>query len=679
MLYGQSNYDPRLHSRVRVDANALRAKLQEYYSSAGAGDEIQIEIPKGAYVAIFKFRTAESHSSRLKWAAATIAAIALVGVSVALWAGRRPESMSGADQPVRLTFDNGHDNVPTLSADGEVMAYESDRGKDGYVHIWLESHGGPPKQITFGRGHDFRPEISPDGTQLAFRSLGGGDGVYVQPVSGGAPKLLVRRAYAQRFSPDGRRLAYAGVGEGDEWHIFVVDHEGRTAPRRIDFGAGEAACPIWTPDGRYVVYFVEEGEDRDYWIAPVDGDHAPARRLGVQASLGKANHPLLTSTGDCPQDWIGDKLLFRVEGKEARDPINNALSLGNIFRVPLSRSDWTLAGAVEPLSPTVSTGFIRVARNKRWFVFNASRYINSVWALSASGSKPPELTRVAQDPVMVGGSHGTWPGLSTDGDLVCFVLQRYGKPDIVCRDLKSGRENILNAHPATGSPVYPDKLGRRVAFLRDVQGKADLVVRDVSSGDERLISSGCPNLFQWSFDGESFVCAAPSGNPREHHLYRVWLSTGKRVHLLTFKAAEDEAKAQAQISPDGRWLALVVGTGRNGLTRGHLIQLGPESGDVSKWVTVTEEPFNLSLHWRPDGNAVYFWQIRDGSRCLWEQRLDATTKRPVGAPSAVLHRHGIQGYPMGGGTLSVGGSSDQLRFAMTLSDELSELWRLPIR
>ena len=47
-------FDPRVDSIVRVDAGRLRAKLREFYASAGAESSIGIDIPKGSYKAVFK-------------------------------------------------------------------------------------------------------------------------------------------------------------------------------------------------------------------------------------------------------------------------------------------------------------------------------------------------------------------------------------------------------------------------------------------------------------------------------------------------------------------------------------------------------------------------------------------------------------------------------------------------
>ncbi len=43
--------------------------------------------------------------------------------------------------------------------------------------------------------------------------------------------------------------------------------------------------------------------------------------------------------------------------------------------------------------------------------------------------------------------------------------------------------------------------------------------------------------------------------------------------------------------------------------------------------------------WSPDGGLLYYQSTRDGFRCIWAQRLDRDTKRPVGEPFGVYHSH----------------------------------------
>jgi hypothetical protein len=51
-----AEFDPRLDSTVRVQTGRLRAKLTEYYRTAGEGDAIVVQIPKGTYQLAFQVR-----------------------------------------------------------------------------------------------------------------------------------------------------------------------------------------------------------------------------------------------------------------------------------------------------------------------------------------------------------------------------------------------------------------------------------------------------------------------------------------------------------------------------------------------------------------------------------------------------------------------------------------------
>lgn len=51
-----ADYDPRTDPIVRVEARRLRARLAEYYDSAGSADPIVIDLPKGAYLPSFRQR-----------------------------------------------------------------------------------------------------------------------------------------------------------------------------------------------------------------------------------------------------------------------------------------------------------------------------------------------------------------------------------------------------------------------------------------------------------------------------------------------------------------------------------------------------------------------------------------------------------------------------------------------
>ena len=57
-----SSFDPQADSGVRVQVGRLRTKLAEYYQTAGAGDTILVDVPKGIYSLSFRQRVIEPHS-----------------------------------------------------------------------------------------------------------------------------------------------------------------------------------------------------------------------------------------------------------------------------------------------------------------------------------------------------------------------------------------------------------------------------------------------------------------------------------------------------------------------------------------------------------------------------------------------------------------------------------------
>ncbi len=84
------------------------------------------------------------------------------------------------------------------------------------------------------------------------RGIGTGMLTFVDHRGTSTPLALPSRRYADpRLSPDGRRVAVHIVEEGRE--NFVIDLD-RGTLMRLTADPGEDETPIWTPDGKWVVY-----------------------------------------------------------------------------------------------------------------------------------------------------------------------------------------------------------------------------------------------------------------------------------------------------------------------------------------------------------------------------------------------------------------------------------------
>jgi eukaryotic-like serine/threonine-protein kinase len=54
--------------------------------------------------------------------------------------------------------------------------------------------------------------------------------------------------------------------------------------------------------------------------------------------------------------------------------------------------------------------------------------------------------------------------------------------------------------------------------------------------------------------------------------------------------------------------------------------------------------FDRQPVWLPAGDMIYFQSDRDGTRCIWAQRVDTSTRKAVGPPFAAHHIHQLRYY-----------------------------------
>jgi len=131
---------------------------------------------------------------------------------------------------------------------------------------------------------------------------------------------------------------------------------------------------------------------------------------------------------------------------------------------------------------------------------------------------------------------------------------------------------------------------------------------------------------------------------------------------------------RGHFSPDERWITFHADHPRSG-TRVFIAPFrGTTPVEESDWIAVTEGgAFDDAPRWSPDGNRLYYLSDRDGFRCIWAQRLDPATKRPMGIPSAVQHFHRRQRS-----VVAVGVSVDLCvardKFVFTMGELRGNIW-----
>jgi hypothetical protein len=89
------------------------------------------------------------------------------------------------------------------------------------------------------------------------------------------------------------------------------------------------------------------------------------------------------------------------------------------------------------------------------------------------------------------------------------------------------------------------------------------------------------------------------------------------------------------LSPDNRWIAF-----RATASRSETVYVArfdrPLPLPADTWVAVGEAERDLRpVGWSPSGRMLYLFSARDGFRCLYVQRVDPVTGRPLGQATLV--------------------------------------------
>ena len=185
----------------------------------------------------------------------------------------------------RLTFEESHDEFPSVSADGKIVFVSS---RSGTPHIWQMSvEGGSAKQLTSKGGESF-PQITPDGKTVVFTAYGETNKVlWKMPLDGGEPVQLTKSSTGwilaswAAMSPDGKLVACLSKEGGNETPIklSVVSIEDGSFLNTFLLPFGIAApdtTPVlrWTADGKAITYIVTRNGVSNIWTQQLSGGEA---------------------------------------------------------------------------------------------------------------------------------------------------------------------------------------------------------------------------------------------------------------------------------------------------------------------------------------------------------------------------------------------------------------------
>jgi Tol biopolymer transport system component len=179
----------------------------------------------------------------------------------------------------QLTTSKGYDAEATISPDGKMMLYTSD--KDGDIDLYMmDLKTGNEKRITNTVGYDGGSWFSPDGTKIIWRAsrpkteeeikeykdllaenlvAPTNMEVYVANVDGSNVRQVTKFGqanWAPYFMPDNKRIIFASNHEykrGFPFNLYTINEDG-SGLKKISHDNGFDAFPMFSPDGKKLIF-----------------------------------------------------------------------------------------------------------------------------------------------------------------------------------------------------------------------------------------------------------------------------------------------------------------------------------------------------------------------------------------------------------------------------------------
>lgn len=568
---------------------------------------------------------------RKKFGAVTAAAIVAAAAGVL---GIR--ALRAPDTRTIVPFEAGVPNAmqPALPRDGKWVAFAAAGQGARHPDIWLKPMaGGAAWRLTSGESANDEPSLSPDDRWLAFHSTRSPDGIYVQPVAGGPPRLLVEGGREPRFSPDGKWIAYLNTSEdvGDlvasnASMLYRVPAEGGT-PVRLARNVPSVQGVAWNDDSRSLLLLsLDEGSLLRLWSAPLDGG---------PAVLIPEFRDLLSGDAHACAD-TGGRFLYTALAGEDRSLIefSRHLNAGAVRRSLPSPAQLDMTACTADAHGHILGG--------------AVENVSGAWALpmdAKTGSIRGPLAPVTE---LARGDHHI---KCTPDGAACLLSAGAGASYL--QDYRTGARRLLpGAYVLSADGVFV----LRISTPTTMANPGVWEILDLKTGNSwgHMQTQTAP----WALSrGGQWLLTA---NAEGHRVVLAW-DTHTAEHQTVY-ARPDANLYLASFSEDARWVLLVA------QENGRLPHMwaapfhGLSNVPPSTWVDPGEGDYPC---WSPAGHRIYFTETQDGFECIYTRTVDPLTKRPTGPAIAVEHLHGsLTPKGMRPGSFRLSAARDKLVFPL---------------
>ena len=185
-----------------------------------------------------------------------------------------------------LSFGNVQELGQSCPVCPEWLVFQSDRLGGNYDIFRMRFDGSEVKQLTTDLAADVEPSLSFDGQRVAFASNRAGDWeIYRMSIEGGTAITVTNYPTADDLAPSWNCfwIAFQTNRDGN-WEIYKTDPDGREQIRLTNNPASDEA-PSWSPDGHWIAFQSNRDGNWELYIMDENGDNL--RRLTSDLSTDR--------------------------------------------------------------------------------------------------------------------------------------------------------------------------------------------------------------------------------------------------------------------------------------------------------------------------------------------------------------------------------------------------------
>src|SRR5262249_6626165 len=365
---------------------------------------------------------------------------------------------------------------------------------------------------------------SPDGRYLAIAEQRGS----VAPI---ALSLLVVNSREKRrltsppatsigdmgpaFSPDGKTLAFTRMSSSFLSEVYVVPVDlNVTAARQITSEKSWVMGPLWSADGRRIVYSSGDQANRSLFSITLDSSRSAAtgRPLKITSSSG----PFF----GCSICWTANRLVWSREEYDVdiwRAGLDNRNQVSGARERSATQSE--AARLISSTAPDIFPQFSPDGLKVAFMSLRSGR--PEIWIADANGANPRRLTW--------SGENKGVPRWSPDGSRLAFDSRGREQSSIILIDVAGGAQRKLVAGPDSNVVPSWSRNGEWIYFVSRRSGSPQMwKIRSAGGTPFQLTKNGAYGGFE-SADGTSFYYAR---EPKDTTLWKVPVDGGEEVQIL---------------------------------------------------------------------------------------------------------------------------------------------------